>query len=983
MSKAAYSAEAVEMRDIPPLISKKLIPLKIRKGNINPKKADANKVVPGKGLPLQQDALLSLQKSKGSFRKSASPPSLVFEANSRSVSPSDPTGAIGPNHYVSANNSSFTIHDRSGNVIVSPTNLENISFEGENLGDPVVLYDNFADRFIITQFSNSPNGFLISISKGPDPVNSGWYAFRFNTDSFPDYPRYSIWSDGYYITANKNQNQVTSRNVVYVLEREKLLRGDQSAKIVGFPLPGASIGGFYSPTSFNVTGNTLPPTGNAKIVYFQDDAWSGVQNDILKFWNINVDWIVTDNSTIQEGETLATTPFDSTFDGASFTNLPQPGSDTNPDIIDIDVLQGAIMQNSNYRRFCDYNSVVLNFAVDIDSRPNTDDISAIRWYELRQDGDTDSNGNPQPWYIHQEGTYSSPGGKSAWCGSMAMDSQGNIGMAYTTMGTVADGADSDSFVSIRYTGRLADDASGVMTFEEQTIKEGTGVGISTSSRYGDYAHLTIDPIDDQTFWHIAEYYEGSGDNARDVVGVFKIADGSNGNDVGVISIDAPVDATLDADESVIVTLKNFGNNIVSNIPVSYTVNNGSGTPVEETFTGSINPGETVQFTFSTRVDLTTEEEFIYITAETNLGTDNVTFNDCVTKRVKNLLPNDVGVASLVDPVSGGGLTSDNPITILVQNFGGETQSNFPVYYILDNGDRIEETFTGTLAVGESAEYTFEEGADLSEFGSYSFELGTVLDNDQDTSNDTINITVLHELCTPTSDCKTAGDGISFFRLSNIENTGISCDTGYENYTDLVVNLDINKRIYLLTVQTGFASGSKEQMSMWIDYNDDAIFEESELILSNEVIKEKEVDQNFSFTLGQEATLGRHVLRIRAGDTDTNNGARLNEACRSMQFGTTHDYSVEIGRNGNPNTDLIVTTLPNDQFLITMSDSNVDNILRLSVYSIDGKTLVSNIIRKDANGGFTYELDMSFATRGIYLVRLGSSETGKSAKFIVR
>ncbi|MHA7056681.1 GEVED domain-containing protein [Aquimarina sp. M1] len=959
------------MKEIEPLIGKKLISEEPREGEVNPKRTGANKIVPNKGLPKGQDPLLFKQKNASNSRISRVP-SLVFETNSSAVSPTDPTGAIGPNHYISAKNSAFAIYDRNGNVLVPSTSLTNI-FPGESLGDPIVFYDNFADRFVVTQFSQTPNGFLVAVSRGPDPVNDGWFTYRFNTGSFPDYTKFSIWSDGYYVTANKDQGQQMTSEVVYVLDREQMLAGASTAQMIGFPLPGARIGGFYSPASFHATGSILPPEGDAKIIYFQDDDWEGVSQDALKLWTIDVNWINPEESTIAEAEELTVsngniTPFDSTFDGGSFANLPQPGIDGQ----DIDVLQGAVMYATNYRRFCSYNTVVLNFPVDIDNRQDSDDIAAIRWYELRQ------NGDDQPWSVYQEGTYTSPGGKSAWCGSMAMDIFGNIGMGYTTMGTISDGANQDSFASIRYTGRLAEDPLGTMTFTEQTIAVGTDVDRTTRNRYGDYAQVTVDPIDDQTFWHIAEYFENSGNNARNIVGVFKIAENVS-NDVGVISIDAPNDATFTTSEIITVTIKNFGITTQSNIPISYVINEGAA--VNEIFTGSIAPGQTASFTFNTTADLTGGVTSL-ITSETNLAGDVTPENDCTSKKVTNLLPNDVGVISLVSPVSGGGLTATESITITIRNYGGSPKSNIPVFYSLDGGARVNETFTGTIAVGESAPYTFATTADLSEFASYVFEIGTLMIMDEDTDNDAITRVIEHRLCAPTSDCVRFGDGLSFFELANISNPNIECSDGYTDFTDLVINLDRSIGVYTLTVQAGFAEGDAERLSLWIDYDDDTIFEDEELIIDNQVIAEENVNQTFLFSLGDEAPLGTHLLRVRAGDTNTNNGADLNDPCGSMQFGTTHDYTVEIGENTNPNTDLTVISQPNDQFLITMSDANADAILRLSVFTITGKTIASNLVAKDANSRFTYLLDMSYASTGIYFVRLGSNKTGKSAKFSV-
>ncbi|HET7360409.1 MAG TPA: hypothetical protein VFI78_00580, partial [Salinimicrobium sp.] len=483
----------------------------------NPKESGANKVVPGKGLPKIMDPVW--QKNYGKIQLKG--PSLVFDAATSGSTPTDPTGAVGPNHYVNAWNSAFAIYDKQGNVLLPPAALESIggTFEGEDEGDPIVIYDSFADRFLITQFSFTPNSFLVAISKGPDPVNDGWYTYRFETgDRIPDYPKFSVWSDGYYITTNKQFQNSESKEVVYVLERDKMLRGEE-ARMVGFPLPGLNVNAFYSPAGFFAVGEELPPQGNAPIIYFQDDSWEGVNQDHLKIWLINVDWENPENSTIEEsqvlGEAEGVAPFISTFDGGSFTNLSQAG-----EYPDVDALQGALMYMTMYRRFPTHNSVVMNFVVDID--PSAAEHAGIRWYELRQ------GPGGGPWSVYQEGTYA-PDESDRWCGSIGIDKYGNIGMGFTVLN---DNPEDPVFPSLRYTGRFVADELNKMTVREISIVEGPAP--NPSFRYGDYSHLTIDPVDDATFWFIGEYFANEGQR-KNKVAVFKL-EPEIANDVGIAEI---------------------------------------------------------------------------------------------------------------------------------------------------------------------------------------------------------------------------------------------------------------------------------------------------------------------------------------------------------------------------------------------------------------------------------------------------------------
>ena len=679
------------------MASGEFIPAPVIYGEVNPKRRGANKAVPGKGLPLGNDPLWGQYKGSNSIK--GPEPILIWEANSSGATPTDPTGAVGPAHYVNAWNSSFRIWDKAGNPLTPPASLGTI-FPGETAGDPIVMYDPFADRFIITEFTFQ-NGFLFAVSQGPDPVNSGWYTYFFPTNSFPDYPKYSLWSDGYYITANKNSSSAGTSQVVFALERDKILVGDPGALMIGFPLPTITTSGFYSPLGFNVNGAEMPPPGNAPIIYLQDDVWSGVSTDHLKIWNINVDWDTPANSTISNPQLINTTPFDGLFDGGSFSNLPQPSGP------DIDALQATIMYMAQYRRFPTHNSAVFNFVVDLDG---SDDYAGIRWYELRQANDGD------PWEIYQEGTYAQPDGHSAFSGTMAMDANGNIALAYTIVSE-------NIFPSLRYTGRYDTDPLNVMTIAEQSYAEGTQP--DPSFRYGDYSHMTIDPVDDLTFWSIAEYFNGGRKNQAVA---FKLAP-ELANDVGIVSVDAPVNGTLTASEPVTVTIRNFGVQTQTTVPVEYRIDEGA--VVSEVYSGSIPSNGVVQYTFNQTGDFSEPGETYKISSSTALGNDENDENDTISVFVKHLFADDLGVAQILEPVSGSYLSDQEPVTVVVENFGAGTQSGFDVSFILNGETPVTEQIAGPLASESTLTYTFTATADLSVIGNHELIVTTSLPGDGD------------------------------------------------------------------------------------------------------------------------------------------------------------------------------------------------------------------------------------------------------------
>ena len=81
-----------------------------------------------------------------------------------------------------------------------------------------------------------------------------------------------------------------------------------------------------------------------------------------------------------------------------------------------------------------------------------------------------------------------------------MDGNGSIGLCYA----LSDSATSVS-PSLGFTGRLATDPLGTMTFTEKVVINGSGAQ-TANNRFGDYSHTSIDPDDDFTFWHTGEYF---------------------------------------------------------------------------------------------------------------------------------------------------------------------------------------------------------------------------------------------------------------------------------------------------------------------------------------------------------------------------------------------------------------------------------------------------------------------------------------------
>lgn len=918
-------------------------------------------IVPGKG---RQTDVLSQNPHRLSQKVPARTPDLVWTAATSNSQPTDPSVAIGPDHIFAVFNTGFAIYDKDGNTLVGQTAPNPAIFPSSGCCDLTVSYDPVATsasnpdpgRWVISFLGG---GAQFAVSDGPDPVNDGWNVY--NISSINDYQKLSVWSDGYYVTDQSSGNRV------YAMERQAMLDGEPAANvsIQGFTLPGLNTQGFASVQALNISDDQYPEPGNATVVFFQDDAYPGQSEDSIKFWDLDIDFDTPSNSTVSTPQEVVVTPFTSIFDGTSFANLTQPGAQ------DIDCLQGIIMNQAQYKKFPTYESAVFNFVIDID--PTGGEQAAIRWYEFRRDTPT------SPWELEQEGTFSDPDGRHFWHGSMIMDTQGNIGMGFTAMGNVSTGnGTEDEFVSSYYTGRLAGDPSGVMTVEPQLIAAGAN-NIPGSIRYGDYSKIDLDPSDYKRMYFNNELMFPSRSN---VIGRFQIAPDLD-TDAGVIDIVTPDDGDLSAPQDVTITVRNFGINEISDVPVSYSIDGGA--PVTATVPGPIASGTNLDYTFATQADLSVVGQTYTIESSTDLTGDEDPLNDGITKEVTHLEPNDVGVTTILDPNSGSGLSSTEDVTIEISNFGGATQTDIPVFYSIDGGTPVEETYSGPLASGETDTFTFSAQADLSALGSYEFVAGTELSGDADESNDDATKTVNNTSCIPESNCDGFGDGVTQIQLADQDIITNCNSSGYSDDTDIVFSFNLADNPFDGTLQMGWTDS---EFALWIDFNDDGVFDPDELVADGFVAQP---DTDFDFTINFDdfpnATEGIHLMRLR-GEDESGAGDVFNP-CDDLQFGRTNDYTADItslGTNDNvfaDGSELIIVNEGNDQFKLLLNTSNVTNTLILSVFDISGKTLMQYPLDNESGNGYEYNLDMSYVSSGVYLINLRDENYSSTKRLIVR
>ena len=493
-----------ELRHLPPSL-----PPAVLENRVMPRKLLPGRVVgsPGSAGPdpvLQENAVSGASAIAGAGFEGVN--------NVNGVLPPDTNGDVGPNHYIQTVNIAFAIWNKTGTKLYGPANINTLwaGFGGacqtRNDGDPIVLYDHLADRWLIAQFALprypvKPFYICIAVSKTADPLGQ-WsrYAYQFN--KMPDYLKFGVWQDGYYMAINqfKSGSGTWGGQGVVAFERSRMLAG-QSARAVYFDLYNvdANLGGMLPS---HLTGNA-PPAGTPNtFAVFDDNSW-GYSPDQLQLWDFRVNWTTPSASSFTRNTILQPAPLDSNLCGYARNCIPQRGT-----TVKVDTLADRLMYRLNYRTFSGYAALVAAHSVDT----NGSDRAGVRWYELRRP-------TGGAWTLHQQGTYAGPDTDNRWMPSIAINKNGTIALGYSVSST-------STFPSIRYTGRLAADPAGDMSQGEGEILAGTGSQTHTSGRWGDYASMSVDPTDGCTFWFTSEYYAAGSSSAgwRTYVGSFKFPD---------------------------------------------------------------------------------------------------------------------------------------------------------------------------------------------------------------------------------------------------------------------------------------------------------------------------------------------------------------------------------------------------------------------------------------------------------------------------
>ena len=465
--------------------------------------------IPRSGLP---DPVVQRQIPPAGFQRqlgvSLQSPSTGFNfqgVGQQTGSPSDSNGSVGNNQFVETVNVRYQVWSlnraaSTATSILGPVSINTLwsGFGGpctaQNSGDPIVLYDKVAGRWLISQFTSSISaGFYyqcVAVSTSADATGTyARWAFAVPGGNFGDYPHFGVWTDAYYMMAHAFSSGGFAAGIFAAMDRPQMLAGNPAAtwQVILDPneaghMP-ADLDGF------------VPPPTSAPGIFLS------IHGTSMYIYRMKVDFATPANTLKTRQAAVPIAPATGACVVVGGTCIPQPGTTRL-----LDSLGDVLMFRAAYRNFLDHESIVVSHSVD----PSVSGlVSGVRWYDFRLSGIPDAVCPSYPC-TYQQGTIAdAANGRSRWIPSIAMDGAENILVGYSTTGTTP-GVENHT---IRYTGRAKGDPLGMMTAPETTITTGTANNIN-NSRWGDYTSMSSDPFDDCTFWYVSQYYTTSSWSTR-------------------------------------------------------------------------------------------------------------------------------------------------------------------------------------------------------------------------------------------------------------------------------------------------------------------------------------------------------------------------------------------------------------------------------------------------------------------------------------
>jgi len=241
-------------------------------------------------------------------------------------SPQDPSGDVSRTHYVQATNlTRVGVFDREGNLELEFAMNDLWTDLGvQSAGDPIVLYDDEAETWIITEFTD-PANILIAISETSDPLGA-YMAYSFATPQFPDYPKYGLTPDALTITTNESGAGVLTN---YFIDLRAMYAGEAAPVMLSATVAGNNTteAGFYVATPADFNGANAPFDNRPITMKINDSSWGGgPAQDQVELFTFDVDFAA--ETVDVEVTEIPLSPFDGfpcSATGPGFACMPQLG----------------------------------------------------------------------------------------------------------------------------------------------------------------------------------------------------------------------------------------------------------------------------------------------------------------------------------------------------------------------------------------------------------------------------------------------------------------------------------------------------------------------------------------------------------------------------------------------------------------------------------------------------------------------------------
>lgn len=433
----------------------------------------------------------------------------------------DHNGAVGTKQYMEWVNSYYQAFNKSTGAAVwanpqtgdTPWQLSGMSnCYGSGGGEGFITFDRIASKWVIAKRASPATNqyyYCIAVSNTDDLSSASltWYTYQFNITSslgvnsrgtvyYPDWPKFGTWSDGYYATfdlEDPNNSYQEIGVVACAFDRTNMIINGTARPLQCFsdPNPIPLSGALYLAHGLipaDIDGTTAPPTGQHEfLLSIQNPPNDGstLTSTQLNRWNFHVNWTTPSLSTFSKAKISVSSYEPGCYDVSNPADtfcVTEPSSKTTG--LYVDSVGDRLEPRLAYRNFGTYGSFLVSHTIQVGT--GTNQQTGVRWYELR------GSGTPT---IYQSGKVTNGTTLYRFTPSIAQDNVGNAAVGYSVSSSGVHPGIRASYWNLP--------SKTVPT--EINIKTGVG-DEENSDLWGNVSSMTVDPVDNCTFWYVNRYY---------------------------------------------------------------------------------------------------------------------------------------------------------------------------------------------------------------------------------------------------------------------------------------------------------------------------------------------------------------------------------------------------------------------------------------------------------------------------------------------